>query len=145
MPALIRFRIRRKAPLPNHARKRAQRCARQYSPVSIKTLRKLMALAIDQASQALDRIVVRGSGLAVRQRTSLPLRAGRDIGHLGVDEFGADRADQRVVRDAVLAARLLVEQIAESRDPVLAVMGGPNAAPNRPFRSGRYDRTARRR
>ena len=66
---------------------------------------------------------------AVGQRELLPLRAGRDIGDLGVDEFGgggdfgADRADQRVVHDAVLAARLLVEQIAESRDPVFAVMG----------------------
>ena len=38
--------------------------------------------------------------------------------------IGADRADQRVVHDAVLAARLLVEQIAESSDPVLAIMGG---------------------
>lgn len=67
---------------------------------------------------------------AIGQRELLPLRAGRDIGHLGVDEFGgggdfgADRADQRVLHDAVLAARLLVEQIAESRDPVFVVMGG---------------------
>lgn len=36
----------------------------------------------------------------------------------------ADRAGQRVVHDAVLPARLLVEQVAESRDPVFAVMGG---------------------
>ena len=35
-----------------------------------------------------------------------------------------DRGDQRIVHDAVLAARLLVEQVAESRDPVFAVMGG---------------------
>ena len=67
---------------------------------------------------------------AVGQRELLPFRAGRDIGHLGVDEFGggwdfgANRADQRVIHDAVLAARLLVEQVAESRDPVFAVMGG---------------------
>ena len=72
----------------------------------------------------------RRDGFAVGQRELLPLRAGRDIGDLGVDEFGGgrdfgpDRADQRVVHDAVLAARLLVEQIAESRDPVFAVMGG---------------------
>ncbi|MDE5452564.1 hypothetical protein GWE18_06700 [Bradyrhizobium sp. CSA112] len=36
-----------------------------------------------------------------------------------------DRADQRVIHDAVLAAgRLLLQQVAESRDPVFAVMGG---------------------
>jgi hypothetical protein len=70
----------------------------------------------------------RRDGFAVGQRELLPLRAGRDIGHLGEDEFGGrcdfcpDRADQRVVHDAVLA-RLLVEQVAESRDPVFAVMG----------------------
>jgi hypothetical protein len=39
-------------------------------------------------------------------------------------DFGADRLDQRVVHDAVLPARLPVEQIAESRDPVPAVTGG---------------------
>ena len=51
-PALTPLRIRRRAPSPNHARKRAQRCARQYSPFSIVSLRKLTAFAIDQASQA---------------------------------------------------------------------------------------------
>src|SRR6185503_18466399 len=42
----------------------------------------------------------------------------------GTADLGADGLDQRVVHDAVLPARLPVEQVAESRDPVLAVMGG---------------------
>ena len=68
--------------------------------------------------------------LAVGQRELLPLGAGRDLHDLGVDQFGGlgdfgpDRHDQRVVHDAELLARLLVEQIAEARDPVFAVMGG---------------------
>jgi hypothetical protein len=39
-------------------------------------------------------------------------------------ETSVTLAYQRVVHDAVLATRLLVEQVAESRDPVFAVMGG---------------------
>jgi len=45
-----RPRIRRKIPLPSQDRKRAQRCARQYSVVSIVTARKLNVFAIDQLS-----------------------------------------------------------------------------------------------
>ena len=58
----------------------------------------------------------------------LPLGAGRNGRGLGVDrfdrigDFGPDRVDQRVVHDAVLPARPLVEQVAEARNPVLAVM-----------------------
>ena len=72
----------------------------------------------------------RRDDLAIGQRELLPFRTGRDVGHLSVDELGGGhdfrphRADQRVVHDAVLAARLLVEQVAESRDPVFAVIGG---------------------
>jgi hypothetical protein len=71
----------------------------------------------------------RGNFLAVRQQQLLPLRARRNGYHLAEDRFdlgrnfGADGVDQCVVHDAVLPARPLVEQVAESRDPVLAVMG----------------------
>src|SRR4051794_24483389 len=41
-----------------------------------------------------------------------------------MSDFGADCADQRVVHDAELPARLLVEQVAETGDPVFAAMGG---------------------
>ena len=56
--------------------------------------------------------------------------AGRDRHGLGDDlldvwrNLGADRVDQRVVEDADLLARRLVEQMAESRDPVLVGNGG---------------------
>ena len=72
------------------------------------------------------------------QRELLPLRRwSRHRSTLAQIQFGGAgisariARDQRVVHDAVLAARRLVEQIAESRDPVLAVMGGRAAAPNR--------------
>ncbi len=67
---------------------------------------------------------------AVGQGHLLPLGAGGDADDLGADalgrrgDFGPDRVDEVVVHDAVLAARSLVEQVAESGDPVLAVMGG---------------------
>jgi len=58
----------------------------------------------------------------------LPLRAGRDVDDLVADElrrcrdFGTDRADQLVIQDAELLERGLVEQIAESGDPVLVIL-----------------------
>jgi hypothetical protein len=70
----------------------------------------------------------RGNFLVIRQHQFLPLRACRNGYHLAEDRFdavtnfGADGVDQGVVQDAVLLARPLVEQVAESRDPVLAVM-----------------------
>ena len=72
----------------------------------------------------------RGNLLAVRQHDCLPFRAGRNRQRLGVHlldagpDFGPDGADQHVVHDAVLLVRLLVEQVAEARDPVLAALGG---------------------
>ena len=71
-----------------------------------------------------------GNRLAVGERDLLPVVAGGNRERLGKNhrgglaDFGADRLDQRVVHDAVLPARGLIQQIAESRDPVLAVMGG---------------------
>ncbi len=70
-------------------------------------------------------------GLAVGQRELLPLGAGRDIGHLGVDELGGgcgfrrgSPRDQRVCMMPYCRLGFLSRQIAESRDPVFAVMGG---------------------
>ena len=71
-----------------------------------------------------------GNFFAVRQHDLLPFNTGRNRHGFGADRFdvsrnlGPDAVDQRVVHDAVLLARRLVEEIAESRDPVLAVMRG---------------------
>ena len=71
----------------------------------------------------------RGNFLAIGQNDLLPFRTGRNGCGLGVDRFdpvgyfGPNGVDQRVIHDAVLPARPLVEQVAEARNPVLAVMG----------------------
>ncbi len=74
----------------------------------------------------------RGNLLIIRQHDPLSFRAYRDGNDFGEDRFdaignlGANCVDQGVVRDAVLLAGRLVEQVAEARDPVLAVVSrGP--------------------
>lgn len=67
--------------------------------------------------------------LAVGQHDRLALRAGRDRGGLGRDgrdpmrDCGTHGVDQGVVPDAVLPARALVDENAETGDPVGSVEG----------------------
>ena len=62
--------------------------------------------------------------------TRLPFRAGRDVVTLAWmnsalgGNLAADGVDQRVVEDAVLVARPLLDQAAEARDPGFAVERG---------------------
>ncbi len=68
--------------------------------------------------------------LVIGERDPLPLRAGLDRNGLGADaldarrDLVADGANQGIVEDVELPARRLVEQTAETRDPVLAGKGG---------------------
>jgi hypothetical protein len=71
----------------------------------------------------------RGNDPIVGKHDFLPVPAGCDRHRLGKDRFhagrdlGPDRVDQRVVHDAELRARRLVEQVAEARDPSVAGIG----------------------
>ena len=72
----------------------------------------------------------RGNFLAIGQCQFLPLGAGGNARDLrphpfdAIRDFGPDGVDEVAIHDAELLARLFVEQNAEARDPVFAVVGG---------------------
>jgi len=92
----------------------------------------------------------RGDFLIVGEHDLLAVLAGRNRHGLGKDlldvagNFAADGRDELIIGDAELLARCLVEQGAESRDPVRPVMGGLGENSLRQARSCGSARSARR-